>query len=89
MLKEICDPAGAVIFTKQFQLGDPTISTLECWGAEYQESDAILIHSEGKNVLERICQREKCPVDFVGEITGDGKASYTNDNSLLDKSVID
>ncbi|KAH7985280.1 hypothetical protein HPB52_024212 [Rhipicephalus sanguineus] len=42
VLKEIVEPAGAVIWTKNFQLGDPTITTMELWGAEYQESDAIL-----------------------------------------------
>ena len=33
VLKEIVDPAGAVIFTEEFQLGDPSISALELWGA--------------------------------------------------------
>ncbi|GAB6025567.1 hypothetical protein CHUAL_011298 [Chamberlinius hualienensis] len=73
VLKELSEPAGAVIYTGEFQMGDPTISTLECWGAEYQESNAVLIRRKDKNVLENICMREKCPVSFVGEITGDGK----------------
>lgn len=34
--KEIAEPKGAVIYAKNFTLGDPTIDTLELWGAEYQ-----------------------------------------------------
>ncbi|XP_070552219.1 phosphoribosylformylglycinamidine synthase-like [Ptychodera flava] len=73
VLKEICEPAGAVIRVKEFQLGDPTINTLELWGAEYQESNAILVKGEDTAKLRQLCQREKCPVSFVGSITGDGK----------------
>ncbi|KAM7290513.1 putative phosphoribosylformylglycinamidine synthase, partial [Ixodes scapularis] len=73
VLKEIVEPAGATIWTERFQLGDPTISTLELWGAEYQESDAILVHPKDRETLERIAERERCPVAFVGEVTGDGR----------------
>lgn len=38
VLKEIAEPKGAIIHTKNFTLGDPTIDTLELWGAEYQVS---------------------------------------------------
>lgn len=57
-----------------FQKGDPTLSVLELWGAEYQESNALLLRPSDRCFLEKVCQREKCPVDFVGNITGDGKA---------------
>lgn len=60
------------------QKGDPTLSVLELWGAEYQESNALLLRPSDKTYLERVCQREKCPVDFVGLITGDGKACFIN-----------
>ena len=51
-------------------MGDPTISTLELWGAEYQESDAMLICEEDKPLLKKIGDREKVTVSFVGSITG-------------------
>lgn len=72
-MKELVEPTGAVIFTKKFELGDPSISTLELWGAEYQENDAILCKSEDTNLLKEIAAREKCPINFVGTITGNGK----------------
>ena len=73
VLKELVEPEGAVIFTKRFQLGDPTISTLELWGAEYQENDALLCTKEDVPVLKKIGERERCPVNFVGTVTGAGK----------------
>ncbi|KAG7269514.1 hypothetical protein CRUP_014756 [Coryphaenoides rupestris] len=56
--------------------GDPTLSVLELWGAEYQESNALLLRPEDRPFLEDVCRREKCPVDFVGNITGDGKLDW-------------
>ncbi|XP_021194118.3 phosphoribosylformylglycinamidine synthase [Helicoverpa armigera] len=79
VLKELVEPEGAVVYTKEFQLGDPTITTLELWGAEYQENDALLCSKENRAVLEDICRRERCPVSFVGEVTGDGYMSLVED----------
>ncbi|KAJ0065302.1 hypothetical protein NL108_007017, partial [Boleophthalmus pectinirostris] len=76
VLKELSEPAGAVIYCSKFKKGDPTLSVLELWGAEYQESNALLLRPSDKDFLERVCVREKCPVDFVGNITGDGKARF-------------
>lgn len=73
VLKELVEPVGAVIFTKNFDLGDPSISTLELWGAEYQESNAILCKPKDTDLLRRIATREKCPINFVGTVTGNGK----------------
>ena len=75
VLKEISEPAGATIYTSQFQLGDPTLSVMEIWGAEYQESNALLVNEKHRAKLQEIATREKCPVSFVGEITGNGMVS--------------
>lgn len=74
VLKELVEPgyAGAVIFTKEFQLGDPTINALELWGAEYQENNAILCKPEDRELMEKICARERCPINFVGAVNGNG-----------------
>lgn len=73
VLKEIAEPAGALIQASRFQLGDPTLSILELWGAEYQESNAILISPRDQDLVQKIADRERCPVNFVGTITGDGR----------------
>ncbi|XP_013388879.1 phosphoribosylformylglycinamidine synthase-like [Lingula anatina] len=78
VLKEIVDPAGAIIRADDFKLGDPTISIMELWGAEYQESNALLIRETDKELLARIGRREKCDVSFVGTVTGDGVIKLEN-----------
>ncbi|XP_032297711.1 phosphoribosylformylglycinamidine synthase, partial [Coturnix japonica] len=79
VLKEICDPAGAVIYASRFQRGDPTLSVLELWGAEYQESNALLARPQGMELLEALGRRERCPISVVGSITGDGKVVLVDD----------
>lgn len=87
VLKELVEPgyAGAVIFTKEFQLGDPTINVLELWGAEYQENDAILCKPEDRELLEQICARERCPISFVGVVTGDGFVTLVESEAQFEK----
>ncbi|XP_017762082.1 PREDICTED: phosphoribosylformylglycinamidine synthase [Eufriesea mexicana] len=80
VLKELVEPAGAVIFTKKFELGDSSINTLELWGAEYQENDAILCKPEDSDLLKDIAAREKCPINFVGTVTGNGKIILSEEN---------
>ena len=48
------------------------MSVLEIWGAEYQENWALLIHDKDRQRFDDICKREKAPVCYVGEVTGDG-----------------
>ncbi|XP_057244558.1 phosphoribosylformylglycinamidine synthase-like [Malurus melanocephalus] len=76
VLKEISEPAGAVIYASRFQLGDPTLSVLELWGAEYQESNALLARPQALALLRRLAERERCPLSVVGTVTGDGRVSH-------------
>lgn len=87
VLKEIVDPQGAVIYTNRFSLGDPTINTMELWGAEFQESDAILVNAKDRDLLVKMGEREKCPIDFVGEVTGDGYVRLIESNADVDLPV--
>nr|XP_039249517.1 phosphoribosylformylglycinamidine synthase-like [Styela clava] len=73
VLKEIVDPAGAIINTESFTRGDSSLTTLELWVAEYQESDAILLHKNQIETVKQICKRERSTLDVVGELTGDGR----------------
>lgn len=80
VLKEIVDPLGATIDANSFTLGDHTVNILELWAAEYQESDAFLTpnSSEARQLLERIAKREKCKVDFVGQVEASGCIKLVN-----------
>jgi phosphoribosylformylglycinamidine synthase len=72
-VKEIIYPAGAEIDIREIKVGDETMSILEIWGAEYQENDCLLIKPESRGLLEKIAERERCLVSFIGVIKGDGK----------------
>jgi phosphoribosylformylglycinamidine synthase len=55
VLKELVDPAGAVYRVSNFTKGDPTLSAMELWGAEYQENDAFILSAEDR------CANALCP----------------------------
>lgn len=88
-MKELVEPAGAVIFTNKFELGDPSISTMELWGAEYQENDALLCDKKSVSLLEKIAQRERCPINIVGTVTGRGKIILSEDKNTDDTKFLD
>ncbi|XP_008579932.1 PREDICTED: phosphoribosylformylglycinamidine synthase [Galeopterus variegatus] len=81
VLKELSDPAGAIIYASRFQLGDPTLNALEIWGAEYQESNALLLRPPHRDFLSQVSARERCPASFVGTITGDGRIVLVDDRA--------
>ena len=72
VVKEIVHPAGAKIEIRKIQVGDETLSVLEIWGAEYQEQNALLLSASQASLFEDLCRREKVPVAFIGQVTGDG-----------------
>eukprot|EP00746_Dinoflagellata_sp_MGD_P156639 gnl/MRDRNA2_/MRDRNA2_85913_c0_seq1.p1 gnl/MRDRNA2_/MRDRNA2_85913_c0~~gnl/MRDRNA2_/MRDRNA2_85913_c0_seq1.p1 ORF type:complete len:1338 (+),score=293.78 gnl/MRDRNA2_/MRDRNA2_85913_c0_seq1:88-4101(+) len=73
VLKEICEGAGAEIDLRKMLCGDPSMTVLELWIAEYQENDAMLIKPEHEALFDSICTREKVPYSVVGKITGTGR----------------
>lgn len=81
VLKELVEPAGGIIYANRFELGDPTINILELWGAEYQENNALLVSKNDAPLLKAICKRERCPVNFVGEVTGTGRVVLATDET--------
>ncbi|XP_067390591.1 phosphoribosylformylglycinamidine synthase isoform X2 [Emydura macquarii macquarii] len=87
VLKELIEPAGAVIYASRFKLGDPTLSVLEIWGAEYQESNALLLRPSDVAWLQRLGRRERCPLDVVGTVTGDGRVVLVDDLEAPVKEV--
>eukprot|EP00466_Bigelowiella_natans_P016183 jgi/Bigna1/74891/fgenesh1_pg.31_\ len=73
VLKEIAENAGAHIDLRKLLCGDPTMSALELWGAEYQENDALLLKPKDLERFTAICKRENAPFSVVGHVTGDGR----------------
>jgi phosphoribosylformylglycinamidine synthase len=73
VLKELVETAGGKIELRRIKLGDPTLSVLKTWIAEYQERCGLLIRPERIGEFESICTREKVNCEVLGEVTGDGR----------------
>jgi phosphoribosylformylglycinamidine synthase len=87
VLKEIVEPAGALLEIREIPVGDDSLSVLEIWGAEYQENDALLLRPRDEAVFRALCERERVPVSFVGRVTGDGRVILhdgTDDSTPVD-----
>lgn len=87
VVKEIIYPLGARIDVRSIKLGDETMSVLEIWGAEYQENDCLLIRPQARDLLESICQRERCNMQVIGAIDGCGRVILEDRTAPADSPV--
>lgn len=71
VLKELVEKAGGQIGIRKMNVGDPTMSVLEIYVAEYQERNGFLIRAENIAGFQAICDREKVYCEVLGEVTGD------------------
>ncbi|HVP78433.1 MAG TPA: phosphoribosylformylglycinamidine synthase [Thermodesulfobacteriota bacterium] len=73
VLKELVEKAGGKIELRRIRLGDPTLSVLKIWIAEYQERCGFLIRPDRVEEFKSICEREKVNCEILGEVTADGR----------------
>jgi len=73
VLKELVEEAGGRVDLAKINSGDPTLSQVETWVCEYQERIGVLIPLDRIDEFKSICEREKCPCEVLGEVTGDGR----------------
>ncbi|MDR2548609.1 MAG: phosphoribosylformylglycinamidine synthase [Desulfobulbus sp.] len=71
VLKELVEHAGGRVEIRNIRVGDPTMSVLEIYVAEYQERVGLLISPENIERFQQICEREKVACEILGEVTGD------------------
>lgn len=71
VLKELVEHSGGRIEIRNIRVGDPTMSVLEIYVAEYQERNGFLIRPENIERFQAICAREKVACEILGEVTGD------------------
>jgi phosphoribosylformylglycinamidine synthase len=73
VLKELVEKAGGRIELRRIKLGDPTLSVLKIWIAEFQERCGFLINPSRIGEFQAICEREKVNCEVLGEVTCDGR----------------
>jgi len=71
VLKELVEKSGGRIEIRNIRVGDPTMSVLEIYVAEYQERNGFLISPANIARFQAICEREKVNCEVLGEVTGD------------------
>ncbi|KGO34863.1 phosphoribosylformylglycinamidine synthase [Desulfobulbus sp. Tol-SR] len=71
VLKELVEKSGGRVEIRNIRVGDPTMSVLEIYVAEYQERTGFLIRPENIERFQAICRREKVACEVLGEVTGD------------------
>jgi len=71
VLKELVERSGGRVEIRNIRVGDPTMSVLEIYVAEYQERMGFLIGPENIETFKNICEREKVNCEILGEVTGD------------------
>ncbi|PIE56054.1 MAG: phosphoribosylformylglycinamidine synthase [Desulfobulbus propionicus] len=71
VLKELVEASGGRVEIRNIRVGDPTMSVLEIYVAEYQERCGFLIRPENMKQFKALCKREKVHCEDLGEVTGD------------------
>lgn len=73
VMKELVENSGGRVEIRNIRVGDPTMSVLEIYVAEYQERCGLLISQENIEAFKAICEREKVGCEVLGVVTGDLK----------------
>ena len=78
---ELVLPAGAKIELRDIPCGDQTMPVWVYWCNESQERMAYLIWPNRLELFQRICERNRCQMAVIGEVTGDGKFVLTDNQA--------
>ncbi len=84
-LSELVEESGGRIQLGKLPIGDPTLSAKEIIGNESQERMGLIIKKEDVDLLEDISDRERAPMYKVGEVTGDMRFVFEDE----DKNPVD
>jgi phosphoribosylformylglycinamidine synthase len=60
---------GVAIDLSLIPVADASLSPMEVWSNESQERYILAIKKSNRDIFEKICRRERCPVAFVGQTT--------------------
>ncbi len=79
-ISELLDPEGGHIYISALPVGDPTLSITEILCNESQERMGLIVASKDIEKLKNIAKREKTPLYVVGEVSGDKKIIFKDEN---------
>ena len=70
---ELVEATGADFELRQVHNEELSMSPMEIWCCEAQERYVLAIRAEDRVLFESFCDRERCPVAFIGETRDDGR----------------
>ncbi|KKU45970.1 MAG: Phosphoribosylformylglycinamidine synthase, partial [Microgenomates group bacterium GW2011_GWA2_46_7] len=72
-IPELLHPAGGRVDIRKIPCGDSSIPVYIIFCNESQERMVVLIADEDLEMFMDLCERNRCPAHFVGEVTDDRK----------------
>jgi phosphoribosylformylglycinamidine synthase len=85
--KEIVYPVGGRVDISKLPVGDPTMTTLEKWIAEYQEQVTLLVDLNACSKLKQLADRENVEMVVFGETTDDGHLTVVDPGEKIPEPV--
>ncbi len=70
---ELVEATGGRFHLRLVHNEEPSMSPMEIWCCEAQERYVLALRRDARDMFEALCARERCPVAFIGEATGDGR----------------
>ena len=70
---ELVEATGGVFKLREVHNEERSMNPMEIWCCEAQERYVLALKPEAREFFERLCERERCPVAFIGVATGDGQ----------------
>ncbi|HHU16021.1 MAG: phosphoribosylformylglycinamidine synthase [Kiritimatiellae bacterium] len=83
---ELIEKTGATFDLRAVPNADPSLSPMEIWCCEAQERYVLAIAPESRTLLERLCERERCPVAFIG-VARDDQRLVLEDSHFNDRPI--
>ena len=83
---ELVEATGGRFELRKVHNEELSMNPMEIWCCEAQERYVLALRPEAKEFFEELCRRERCPVAFIGEATGDGRLVLT-DSHFADKPI--
>ena len=75
---ELVEATGGRFELREIHNEEMSMSPMEIWCCEAQERYVLALRREARGFFEDLCARERCPVAFIGEATGDGRLVLTD-----------
>lgn len=83
---ELVEATGGKFQLRAVHNEEKSMSPMEIWCCEAQERYVLALKPEARDFFQTLCDRERCPVAFIGVATGDGQL-VLEDSHFGDKPI--